>query len=137
MSSDLFSFFTEFFYKHKFHLISLSTSLLFLMTTIQRYHRLRNQYEHYERREKMLHSILIQKQDELENLIDYINQLQIQSSICVYDHGDHLSMPSMISLERFSMDEDDESDNDPLLQRLKLTKPSRLKTSLKSDTSTD
>jgi hypothetical protein len=92
----------------------------------------------------MLHSITIQKRDELEHLSNHINQLllsedisiktdnqlQIGSSVCVYDHGDHSSMSPMISLGRFSSDEDEESDDDdPLLQRLKLTKPSRLKSS--------
>jgi len=96
------------------------------MATIQRYHRLRNQYEHYERRKHMLDFIIIQKQDELNHLINYINQLNIKSSICVYDHGDNLSMSS-----RYSIHDDDESDNNPLLQRLKLTKQSRLKTSSK------
>jgi len=114
------------------------------MTTIHRYHRLRNEYDHYQRRHRMLHSITIQKRDELEHLSNHINQLllsedisikpdnqlHIGSSVCVYDHGDHSSMSPMISLGRFSSDEDEESDDDdPLLQRLKLTKPSRLKSS--------
>ncbi len=133
MSSYLFSMFNQFLSEHKFHLFSFSTSFLFLTTTIQRYYRLRNEYEHYERREKMLNSMVIQKRDELDNLINYINQLQIKSSACVYDHGDHLTMPSRILLEKLSIDDDDESDNDPLLQRLKLTKPSRLKTSSKNN----
>jgi len=106
------------------------------MTTIQRYHRLKTEYDHYERRHKMLYSISVQKQDELEKSINHINQLlllenKITSSIktddqCVYDHGDH---SSIFSLKKYSFDEDEESDNDPLLQRLKLTKPTRLNTS--------
>ncbi len=126
----------QFLNEHKFHLISLSTSFIFLMTTIQRYHRLKNEYDHYNRRHKMLYSITVQKRDELENLINHINQLLLlenrisvsfkTDNQCVYDHGDH---PSILSLEKFSFDEDEESDDDPLLQRLKLTKPSRLKSS--------
>ena len=114
--------------------------LLFLMTTIQRYHRLKNEYDHYERREKMLDSITIQKRDELENLINHINQLllienhAVKTMINVYMimviiHQCHREF----SLEKFSIDEDEESDNDPLLQRLKLTKPSRLKTIIKTN----
>jgi hypothetical protein len=108
------------------------------MTTIQRYHRLRHEYDHYERRQKMLHSILTQKRDELENLMNHINLLEdklsvdhkTEPSICIYDHGDHPTMPPLFSLENLPLtDDDEESDNDPLLQRLKLTKPSRLKTS--------
>ncbi len=129
----------QFLNEHRIHLVSLSASFIFLMTTIQRYHRLKTEYDHYERRHKMLYSISVQKQDELEKLINHISQLlslenELTSSIktdreCVYDHGDHPSMPSIFSLEKFSFDEDEESDDDPLLQRLKLIKPTRLKTS--------
>jgi hypothetical protein len=38
-------------------------------------------------------------------------------------------MPSILSLEKILIDDDEESDDDPLLQRLKLTKPTRLKVS--------
>jgi dTDP-glucose pyrophosphorylase len=105
------------------------------MTSIQRYHRLKNEYDHYERRHKLLYSITLQKRGELENLINHINQLLLlenkmtvsikKDHQCVYDHGDH---SSIYSFEKCSFDEDEES-NDPLLQRLKLTKPTRLKTS--------
>ncbi len=124
----------EFLNEHKCHLMSLSTSLIFLMTTIQRYYRLKNEFDHYERRHKMLHSITLQKREELENLINHINQLLLlenkrtvalkTDNRCVYDHGDH---PSILSLEKNFIDDDEESDDDPLLQRLKLTKPTRLK----------
>ncbi|CAF0844077.1 unnamed protein product [Rotaria sordida] len=117
------------------------------MTTLQRYNRLRNEYNHYKRRSKMLHSITIQKRDELENLINHINhllllenqmnisiqsnkQVQIESYFCTYDHGDHSSISPIISLEKFlTYEESEDDDDDPLLQRLRLTKPSRLKTS--------
>lgn len=138
MSSYLFSMINQFVNDHKFHLLSLSTSLIFFMTSIHRYRRIRNEYDHYERRHKMLYSITLQKRDELENLINHINQLlllenKMTDSIksnhqCVYDHGDH---SSILSLKKFSFDHDEESDDDPLLQRLKLTKPIRLKTSSK------
>ncbi|CAF1321206.1 unnamed protein product [Adineta steineri] len=107
------------------------------MTTIERYHRLQHEYDHYNRRYKMLHSITIQKQDELDDLMNHMNELlvlldertnnsfEIGSSICVYDHGDHLTMPSMIESEK----NEESDDDDPLLQRLKITKPSRLKSS--------
>ncbi|UJR27861.1 hypothetical protein I4U23_009126 [Adineta vaga] len=147
MLSYLFSLVKQILYRNKFSWITFSTSIIFFITTIQRYHRLRNEYEHYDRRYQMLHSITIQKQDELENLINYINQLLIlvedrrnisirknDSTNCVYDHGDHSTMSPLISIERYSTNrneesDDDDDDDDPLLQRLKLTKPSRLKSS--------
>ncbi len=139
MSSYLFSLMNQFLNDPKFQLISLSTSLIFLMTIIQRYHRLQNEYDHYERRHKMLYSITLQKRDELEKLINHINQLlSLEDAMpvsskttnqCVYDHGDHPSMSRILPLEKFLLDDDEESDDDPLLQRLKLTKPTRLKTS--------
>ncbi|CAM4743310.1 unnamed protein product [Rotaria magnacalcarata] len=121
------------------------------MKTLQRYHRLRNEYDHHKRRHRMLHSITIQKRDELENLMIHINQLllledqtnisiqpntqlQIGPYFSLHDHGDHL--PTRVPLERVSTNEDKESDDDddddPLLRRLKLTKPSRLKTSTRN-----
>ena len=124
--------------EHKYHLISLSTSVIFLMTTIQRYHRVKNEYDHYERRHRMLHSITTQKRDELDHVIDHINQLLllenrrtvslISDNRCVYDHGDH---PSIFSLENYLVSEkdDEESEDDALLERLKRTKPTRLKIS--------
>ena len=127
--------------EYKYQLISLSSSVLFLMTTIQRYHRLKNEYDHYERRHKTLQTITSQKCDELENSVNHINRLLSlekkrnvslrKEKQCVYDHGDHPSVPSIVRLERLSMDEDEdeESEDDPLLQRLKLTKPTRLKLS--------
>ena len=130
------------------HVLSLSTSFLLLLATVQRYFRLRTEYDHYERREQMLQIITQQKRDELEHVMNHIHQLllfeentmeterldtsiaRIEPSQCVYDHGDHRAM---ISLERYRSsltdDDDDESENDPLLQRLKFTRPSRLKTS--------
>ncbi|CAF1276758.1 unnamed protein product [Rotaria sp. Silwood1] len=116
------------------------------MTTLQRYYRLRNEYNHYKRRSKMLNSITIQKRDELENLINHINhllllenqmnisiqsnrQVEIKPYISIYDHGDHSSILPMASLEKYLIEEESD-DDDPLLQRLKLTKPSRLKNSL-------
>ncbi|CAF2740090.1 unnamed protein product [Rotaria sp. Silwood2] len=115
------------------------------MTTLQRYNHLRNEYNHYKRRFKMLHSIAIQKQDELKNSINHINhllllenqmnisiqpnkQVQIRPYFCIYDHGDHSYISPIVSLEKFLIDEESD-DDDPLLQRLKLTKPSRLKSS--------
>jgi len=47
----------QFLNEHKFHLISLSTSFIFLMTARQQYHCLRNEYDHDDRRHKMLYSI--------------------------------------------------------------------------------
>jgi len=129
----------EFLNEHKCHLMSLSTGFIFLMTTIQRYYRWKNEFDHYERRHQMLHSITLQKRDELEKLVNHINQLLLlenkrtvslkTNNRCVYDHGDHQSMPSILSLEKILIDDDEESDDDPLLQRLKLTKPTRLKVS--------
>ncbi len=139
MLSYLYCMINKFLNEHKCHLISLSTSLIFLMTMIQRYHRLKNEYDHYQRRHKMLHSITLQKRDELENLINHIDQLLLledrrtvslkMDNRCIHDHGDHPSMPSILSLEKILIDDDEESDDDPLLQRLKLTKPTRLKLS--------
>ena len=131
------------------HVLSLSTSFLLLLATVQRYFRLQTEYDHYERREQMLQIITQQKRDELEHVMNHIHQLllfeentmetdrsdptiaRIDPSECVYDHGDHRAM---VSLERYRSsltddDDDDESENDPLLQRLKFTRPSRLKTS--------
>lgn len=133
--------------ENKYQLLSLSGSIIFLMTTIQRYHRLKNEYDHYERRHRTLQSITLQKREEYEKLVNHINQLMLleekrtvlarNTNQCVYDHGDHPSVPSMFSLEKYLIDtdteeqqeEEEESDDDPLLQRLKLTKPTRLKLS--------
>lgn len=118
-------------------IFSFSTSLILLFTSFQRYFRLKNEYDHYERRQTMLQLLTQQKRDELEHLIDHIRQLLLfedqmtESSTCAYDHGDHLTM---LSFQRYStnfIDDDEESEDDPLLQRLKLTKPSRLKNSIK------
>ena len=127
-------------FDYRYHLISLSTSCIFLLTTIQRYNRLRNEYDHYERRYRMLNSITTQKRDELEKSLKHINQLlrvENQMSLSTeneHDHGDHISMPTFFSFDNFLLnddDDDDESEDDPLLQRLKFTRPTRLKSSLK------
>ena len=146
MLSYVYGMVRAFINEHKYPLISLSSSIIFLMTTIQRHDRLKNEYDHYERRHRTLQSIACQKRDELEKLVNHINQLLLleekrtdprrKENPCVYDHGDHPSMPSMFSLEKYVMDDDneeqqeeEESDDDPLLQRLKLIKPTRLKLS--------
>ena len=155
MSLYLFHTIKQIICEHKYYLISFSTSFIFLLTTMQRYHRLRSEYNHYKRRHNMLLSITTQKQDEHEHLTHHINQLlvllenqanssiqsneqyQIGSSIRVYDRGDYSKTLSTISLEACSTDEDEESDNDSLLQRLKLIKPGRLKTSSKQISNTE
>lgn len=139
MLSYLYRMVNVFASEHKYQLISLSGSCILFMTTIQRYCRLKNEYDHYERRHKTLQTITSQKQDELENLVSHINRLLSlekkrnvslrKEKQCVYDHGDHPSVPSTVGLEELSTDEDEESEDDPLLQRLKLTKPTRLKLS--------
>ena len=132
MSPSLLSLFGQIF--------SLSASLILLFTSVQRYVRLKNEYEHYERRQTMLQWLTQQKRDELEHLIDHIRQLLLfeeqmtESATCAYDHGDHLTMLSFQGYStNFIDDDDDESEDDPLLQRLKLTKPSRLKNSIRED----
>jgi hypothetical protein len=139
MLSYLYRMVNVFVNEHKYQLISLSGGVLFLMMTIQRYYRLKNEYDHYDRRHRTLQTITSQKRDELENLVNHINgllSLEKKRNVslkkehqCIYDHGDQPSVPSIVCLEQLSMDEDEESEDDPLLQRLKLTKPTRLKLS--------
>lgn len=142
---SLFHMINPFFQKHKYYFISFSTSVIFLMTTIQQYHRLRNEYDHYHRRYRMLQSITIQKRDEFEHLMNHIYQLLLvddQMNISIqpkkklevgqcfsgYDCGDH---SLLIPVETLCLNQNKESDDDddPLLERLKQTRPSRLKTS--------
>ena len=185
MSSFYCSVLYQFLREHQLPLLSLTTSVLLLAANLQRYNHVQHEYDHYQRRYKMLHAITRQKRDELEHLMNSIRQLvlfedsitvdcryrssvhrthavclgagedgsddeslarlcrSIESTLCVYDRGDRLSMPSaMISLEgSTSMFADDDgeddgdeetSENDPLLQRLKLTRPSRLKNASRS-----
>ena len=148
MLSYIYSLIKQLLSKSKFYWITFSTSLIFLITILQRYYRLRHEYEHYDRRHQMLQSITTQKQDELENLTHHIHQslliledqriisirkdeyFQRKPSTYVYDHGDHLTTSHLRSSEQPSTGDDTQSDDDdPLLQRLKLTKPSRLKSS--------
>jgi hypothetical protein len=163
MSSYWLSLLSQLICKHKLELTSLSISIVFLLTTLQRSFRRHNEYEHYQHREHLLHIITQQKRDELEHVIDHINRLLLEDerildghhrslSTCAFDHGDHngtivfepcTSMLTDENNDNNDRDDDDDdaeeeeedededmSENDSLLRRLKLTKPSRLKHSI-------